>query len=128
MADRKGRTLKEVYEQHNQNERARQEAVRELAREEQCRDQERTAAAAQQVVDEHRERHPPPPRGVVQEHGPIAPDSRLGYLRNNPGALPLTPLPLPTQDLGKHPDATTYRERVNPATGEFDTTSKRRRD
>lgn len=129
MAARKGRTLKEVYEQHNQNESERQEYLRTLRRKEQRKDQERATEAANTVIEEYRERRPSPPKGNEgREHSAIAPDTRLGYLRNNPGALPLVPLPLPSQDLGRHPDADTYREPVNPVTGEFDTTPKRRRD
>ncbi len=126
MAKRKGRTLTEVYEQHANNERERQDYLKELQREEQSKDQDAAMEAAQRVVDEYKERRPSPPRGEVQEHSAIAPDSRLGFLRNNPGALPLVPL-APPQDLGRHPDATTYREQINPATGEFDTSNRKRR-
>ncbi len=128
MTNRAGRTLKQVYEQHNSNESERQAYLRELRREEQRRDLEKVQEATNQVIDEYRERRPSLPKGNEgREHSPISPDSRLGYLRNNSEALPLVPLPLPSQDLGQHPDATTYREQINPATGALDT-SKRRRD
>ena len=119
MAKRTGRTLAEVYEQHDQNEQERQNYLKQLQKEEQRRDQERTEAASNQVIDEYRERRPSPPTGNEgREHSATAPDSRLWYLRNNPQAIPLVPL-APPQDLGTKPPDPILRG-PNPATAKPD--------
>ncbi len=120
---RKGRSLKQVYEQHNQNEQERRDYVEQLQREEARKDQKKAQEAARQVLDEYRERRPSPPKGNEgREHSPIAPDSRLGFLRNNPQAIPLVPL-APPQDLGGPPQDGTYRG-GNPATAQLDDIGK----
>jgi hypothetical protein len=116
MAKRTGRTLAQVEAERANNARQRQDYLKKLAREEQKRDQDAATEAAHNVIDEYRERRPAPPKGNAgREHSPIAPDSRLGYLRNNPQAMPLVPL-APPQNLGRHPDHDAYTESATDTT------------